>query len=103
MGDLTGDAKLAIDVGFLAKVNACIARKAVNQGTQLLQNDGAVPSPRDRLLLQFCRAVLNDSTTYADKFAWALSSMDSIEADSDDDEIISGVNIIWNVLAGITF
>lgn len=100
MATFTESALLAIDVGFLARVNACLAKKAVAQGNAILSARESTEPQRDKLRLIFCRAILDNSAAYAVKFAWPLSTM--VTAGVLDSDLMIAVDSIWDLFTGVT-
>ena len=112
MTDVLADiATIATDTTFRARVAAGLVYKAnfigtaVLDGTDVSLGGGASSTPLARLRLSLAQQVLAGAgeTAWTDTFAWALAALPDIEdASPIDSLILSGIDDLWDLIAGQT-
>lgn len=86
---------LALFKEFVEKVQAAIARVAVQVASEVPDQ-----SERSRLRRSLSVKVLEDSESYARRFAWAVAAIPTVTIQSTDADILNQVGAVWNAMAG---
>lgn len=100
-GDLASAAELAVDTGFLARVKAAMQQYGVTRAKAIYASGS--PSELAKAEFNLARACLEDPTSYAQQFAWALGSDTEVDATVDDTTIRAKVQAMWPIIAGSPF
>jgi hypothetical protein len=86
---------LALFKEFIEKVQAAISRVAVQvAATQADQTE------RTRLRRSLSVKVLEDTDSYARRFAWAVAAIPTVTVQSNDADILAQVSVVWDAMAG---
>jgi hypothetical protein len=94
---------IATDTTFQGKVAAGMAWKANFISTQTLAMEA--PTQTDKLRLQLAREIMlaAGDSQYKLAFSWAVAALPDIaDASASDSAILSAIDSLWNVIAGVT-
>lgn len=97
--DLATAATLAVDVDFLARVKAAMQQ----YGVALAKDIYSTGDSTRKAQFNLARAALEDPTSYAQQFAWAIGTDVNVDSTVDDDTIRTKVEDAWNIIAGAPF
>jgi hypothetical protein len=97
--DLASAADLAVDTDFLARVKAAMQQ----YGVALAQEIYLAQDSSRKAQFNLARSALQDPTSYAQQFAWAIGTDVDVDSTVDDDTIRTKVQNAWNIVAGAPF